>query len=122
MTYKLFVYGTLKKGSGNHHLLSDAEYLGEAYVDKGFGLVVDGLPFLLEDKNGPGCYGELYNVTAEQLRACDRLEGHPTVYFRKEVSTYDLETGHEVKAFVYVYPHKKELRELGGKFKFIRRF
>lgn len=122
MTYKLAVYGTLKRGHGNHHLLSDAKFLGEGYIDKGVGLIVDGLPFLVEDASGPGCYIELYEVTESQLRACDRLEGHPSVYRRKEVSTYELDTGHEVKAFVYIYPHKKELRELGGKFKFIRRF
>lgn len=115
-------YGTLKRGGSNHDLLLGSKYLGEAYIPDGYGLVVDGLPFLVEEETGPGCYVELYEINERTLREVDALEGHPSFYVRKTVSTFDLETGHEVKAFVYIYPHKKELRELGGKFKFIRRF
>ena len=109
-------------GGNNHYYIDGAEFLGEVHAGKGFGLIVDGLPFLVEDTDGPGCSGELYNISARQLADCDKLEGTPNFYFRKEISVYELETGHEIKAFTYVYPHKKELRELGGKLKFVRRF
>jgi gamma-glutamylaminecyclotransferase len=122
LTYKLAVYGTLKRGHNNHHYINGAKYLGEAHLGKGYGLVVDGLPFLVEDKDGPGCYIELYEITEQQLAACDKLEGHPTFYIRRIVSVFELETGHEVKAQCYIYPNKEQLRELGSKLQFTRRY
>lgn len=122
MKYKLATYGTLKRGGHNHYLLKDAKFLGEGYTEKGYGLIVDGLPFLVQDKEGPGCYIELYEINDRELAACDALENHPNFYFRKEITVYDLENNYEHTAYTYIYPHKNELRELGGKLRFIRRF
>lgn len=122
MTYRIAVYGTLKAGHNNHDIIRGAKFIEEGHIGEGYGLVVDGLPFLVEDKDGPGCYVEIYDVSAEQLRACDRLESHPSFYQRKKVTAYGLDTGHPMEVYCYIYPHKKELRKLGVELKFVRRF
>lgn len=102
----LAVYGTLKQGHSNHLLLSSSAYLGECAIPSGYGLFVDGLPFLVEDSNGPGCYGEMYEISKETLRRLDHLEGHPSVYKRTQLNVVDLETGHQRKCWVYIYQGK----------------
>ena len=59
--HRIFVYGTLKRGQPNYHLLTDlskgvAKWLGAAKLEKKYPLVVASqfnVPFLL-DKEGEG--------------------------------------------------------------------
>ena len=59
--HRIFVYGTLKRGQPNHHLLTDsskgaATWLGAAKLEKRYPLVVASqfnIPFLL-DQEGEG--------------------------------------------------------------------
>lgn len=101
--YHLFVYGTLKRGGGNHYYLRHGNFLGEYYTVPGYGLTVTTLPYLLEDEEGPGCWGELYEVDRFTLFDIDNLEGHPTWYKRKEISIINPENQHMVSAQAYIY-------------------
>lgn len=85
----VFVYGTLKRGHGNHVVLSNggASYLGEdttvhkyKFLDLGYYPAVvppakDALDTYIE--------GELYSVN--DLVALDSLEGYPHLFTRKEI-------------------------------------
>lgn len=115
LIYKLFVYGSLKAGNYNHKYLERSNFLGEYYIDKGYGLFKNGLPYLIEHKDGPGCYGELYEVDNFTLSDIDILEGHPNWYKRILTTVFNVETKQPEKAYVYIYQGEKN----GD---FIRRF
>lgn len=82
---KVFVYGTLKEGFGNHNFfLGDAKKLGKAKsVGKWAMIGTDmSFPYLLnrDTKDGMNINGEVYEVTPAELEALDRLEGVPSHY------------------------------------------
>lgn len=80
----LFVYGTLRKGHGNHYLLEDCKQVS-ALASIRADLYLSGrLPMIFE---GDGkTYGEVYEIPDEATwRRLDGLEGHPTWYERREV-------------------------------------
>jgi len=106
LTYKLFAYGSLKSGHRNHDILDNSDYLGEYHAPKGYRLVVNGLPYLLEDHDGEGCYGELYEVKPRVLINCDALEGHPEWYKRTLITVINVETKMKEKAYAYIYQGK----------------
>lgn len=96
-----FVYGTLKKGFGNHWLIEEliskgnAVYLGVARTEKQYPLVCGPfqVPFLVY-KPGRGRYvkGELYRVNDAALAALDVLEGTDRGhYFRLPLELRDVE-------------------------------
>jgi len=80
---KLFVYGTLKKGHRNHHVLGpEARFIGDAIVD---GMTMHkgpGFPYAVFKDNSE-IKGEVYELP--NLVACDRLEGYPHHYLRTSV-------------------------------------
>ncbi len=72
----IFVYGTLRKHEGNHGFLVNAECLAQQCWTHG--LLYDtglGYPGMVADDHGR-VYGELYQVTEEELKAIDGLEGY----------------------------------------------
>lgn len=71
---KLFVYGTLKKGFGNHRLLEGAKFLGEDTIPGGM-ISLGGFPGWLGEGEGY-TKGEVYEIDEEHLHATDRLEGY----------------------------------------------
>lgn len=80
----IFVYGTLKNGFPNHHLLealtqsNDAVFIGPHHTLKPFPLVCGplGIPFLINlPGSGHRVRGELYSVSAKGLPVLDELEG-----------------------------------------------
>lgn len=81
-----FVYGTLRRGFGNHWVMRRAggQFVGEATSQTPFPLVIDGLPYLL-DHPGEGLRveGELYRIPDRGWKILDRLEGHPDFYRRR---------------------------------------
>ncbi len=84
---KVAVYGSLKKGRGNHHILHNAEYLGEIKIEPKFTLVsLGGFPGLVPNGTQE-VKGELYKVDDETMRRLDWLEGHPHFYVREVVNT-----------------------------------
>lgn len=102
-THLLFVYGTLKKGYGNHRLIEKAKLIGKTVLPfkamNGFGFPV--VTFHTEDTPcNKLLIGEVYEIDDEMLMQCDRLEGHPSFYTRIQMPT-DLGT-------VYVYNIQKD--------------
>lgn len=90
MPIRVFVYGTLKQGHGNHRLLAQAKFLGRCAVEGPHRLVsLGGFPGLVEKPNldPHKIVGEVYQVNEDTLQALDFLEGHPRFYERRKVST-----------------------------------
>lgn len=101
---KILVYGTLKQGFHNHHILSKSRLtLKGIFEVPGHRLIESGLPYLIASSNTSPFYGEIYEIDSEEtLKALDQLEGHPTFYKRTyipnlECSVYVLQdrAGHE---------------------------
>ncbi len=115
----LFVYGSLKKGFDNHHLLSKhAKRIGKAITMSKFGMFEDSFgnyPYLIPVPQ-MRIHGELYEIRRKELlEKLDKFEGYPEYYERKKI----LVKTHKgtVRAFVYIQPHtaipkgQKPLRE-----------
>ena len=92
MEHIIAVYGTLKKGFGNHYLIEQAEYLGEDYLPfkaiQGTGFPITEFDFKKIPTTDKYLKVELYKVTdLDQLKSIDALEGHPNWYQRKFINT-----------------------------------
>ena len=104
--YKVFVYGSLKSGFGNHRLLEDsnAEFLGTTYTkDTNFLMFSFGaFPAVVKNEEfGYGAVeGELYLVDQITMFKLDMLEGNGTFYTRELV---ELDDGS--KAWMYLIDH-----------------
>ena len=88
--HTIAVYGTLKKGQGNHeNYLSKAEFLGAGITQDKYPLIIPGLPYLMP-MQGQGHRVEMhvFRVTDEMLADVDQLENHPTWYYRKRVPVH----------------------------------
>lgn len=113
---RVFVYGTLKRGHGNHSLLREAKFIGEALTIKKFRLFDVGFPYAVPSQKGARLKGEVYEVNSpEIMRALDWLEGFPHHYDR-QVITVELESGEKVDAWIYVVktPEGKEIKPING--------
>lgn len=98
--FKVFVYGTLKKGEPNHHWLTRPEngfarFISAGSTDEKFPLVIGtryNIPFLL-DKRGMGhnIRGEIYEVDEVMFGNLDILEEYPNYYDREiqKITTAD---------------------------------
>lgn len=71
----VFVYGTLRRGHGNHRLLKSANFIGEAYV-YGTMAALGGIPAVIELGGKNKVRGEVYGVNDDELKELDRLEGY----------------------------------------------
>ncbi|MBF0192778.1 MAG: gamma-glutamylcyclotransferase [Magnetococcales bacterium] len=77
----VFVYGTLKKGCGNHHWLGDAT---DPILASATGLRMhDGPGYPMAMRGNGVVHGELYWVDQETLDQLDLLEGCPDYYNRQ---------------------------------------
>lgn len=103
---RIFVYGTLKRRHGNHGVLGNSVFLGEAVTkdmvftmfDGGFPFVSDGYP---GDHNG-SIIGELYETSDKRiLDNLDRLEGVPYLYVKRQIDVTTLD-GVAYQATIYV--------------------
>lgn len=87
MRQRVFVYGTLLRGEVNHHLLTQAEYLGSHRTAACFSL------YLLRAYPGAvrggatAIQGEVYGLDHAGLRRLDRLEDYPELYDRQLLAT-----------------------------------
>jgi gamma-glutamylcyclotransferase (GGCT)/AIG2-like uncharacterized protein YtfP len=85
---RVFVYGTLKRGLGNHRLMLDATFLGDATIERlSCWEMGGGLPIAWPISFG-FLRGEVYEVTDEQLQTLDILEQHPEWYERVPMQAY----------------------------------
>uniref|UniRef100_A0A7S3LU12 Gamma-glutamylcyclotransferase family protein n=1 Tax=Palpitomonas bilix TaxID=652834 RepID=A0A7S3LU12_9EUKA len=105
----VFVYGTLKRGFFNHHLLQKegAVYKCDGITAEEYPLRCDKyfVPFLLNDAgSGKKVRGEVYSVTDAVLADLDELEKVPIYYERKVVKVEDAKQNENEAAFdCFVY-------------------
>lgn len=107
---KIFVYGSLKKGFHNHHILDKADFLGKGETVERypmFEVEKEEYPYLLDifHYGAENIVGEVYEVDEKLLKRIDYFEGVPEYYFRKTIQI-KLE-GLVVDAEVYFF---KEIR------------
>lgn len=84
----LFVYGTLKRGLRNHHLMAGQEFLGEVTTEPRYHVVDLGAhPGLIVDAaNGVAVHGEVWGVDQHCLAALDEFEEVPGPFVREAVA------------------------------------
>jgi gamma-glutamylcyclotransferase (GGCT)/AIG2-like uncharacterized protein YtfP len=110
-TIYLAVYGTLKKGFHNHKLLMEAKFIEKGQTKEKYLLTTIGgmpipskknenekfqkfekkhleltpFPYVFENKKEYAIEVEIYEITEEILKHCDKLESVPYFYYRKQV-------------------------------------
>jgi len=87
MKNTIFVYGTLKRGQRNDHLLLDQQFLGTAQTLARYRLYDCGRhPALVPDPgNGVAVRGEVWQVSKETLQKLDEYEGVPDYFSRRPI-------------------------------------
>ncbi len=102
---RVFVYGTLKRGSSNHALLAGQSYAGEAETAPGFDLyALGGYPGMVAAPEGTGVVtGEVWSVDDACLARLDELEGTAEGLYRREaVPLGPPFAGRRVEAYLYL--------------------
>lgn len=83
----VLVYGSLKKGFGNHGCLGDSPMLGTVITPPEYTMYsLGGFPGVVLGGD-TAISGEVYEVTDATLARLDRLEGVPTFYDRHLIDT-----------------------------------
>lgn len=94
---RVFVYGTLRRGEPNHHLLDARMLLRAGRTEPRFTHVSLGALPAMIDGGETAVVAEVYDVDAVALAALDRLEGHARFYRRRPIRLAD---GDEVLAYL----------------------
>ena len=106
----VFIYGTLKRGHGNHCVISDGVFVGQAVTESRFGLYTSGIPFMTDAGlcrygDEPTCiHGEVWQVGDDVMATLDKLEGHPSAYRRRPIGVQV--NGGFITAEAYIWPHQ----------------
>lgn len=110
----LFVYGSLKKGFENEHILKKAKYISKARTVRKFAMYESKrgrYPYLLKHQTLNHINGELYKIPRKELlEKIDIFEGSPDYYEREtiEVKTRSERFLTNKRVFTYFYTNKKE--------------
>ena len=101
---KLFAYGTLRKNFSNNYILAteNAKFLEDDAIENFKMISMQAFPALVKVESGL-VQGEVYEISDNCLKYCDRLEGYPNFYQREIVKT---KNGHDV--WVYYLPFIEE--------------
>lgn len=95
-TYKVFVYGTLKRGYHNHYILENSKFVKDHTLSRKFLMLDSGAyPVLLNADIEYSGYpvGEVYEVDDETMARLDRLEAVGKLYDRKVVDGFFVYVG-----------------------------
>lgn len=88
---RVFVYGSLKQGRGNHSALAGADLLGRCVLRGPYRMLdlhyYPGLVMTSNTKEESLILGEVYRISKGQLDTLDMIEGHPDYYCRHKVQT-----------------------------------
>ncbi len=105
MQQLVFVYGTLRQGQNNHHLLAQSEWLGNYATPPIYSLYdLGAYPAVIEGHSV--LYGEVYRVDDKTLQQLDLLEDVPVTYRREQIETqFGL-------AWIYFYQQGDQLETL----------
>jgi gamma-glutamylaminecyclotransferase len=98
----VFVYGSLKRGFSNHHLIEPARFIGSGRTPPRFDMLdLGGFPGAIHGKHS--MTGEVYEVDPQIMVRLDRLEGNGTLYLRRKFPV-SVE-GRQIQAWIYLYLH-----------------
>ena len=116
-SHHVFVYGSLKKGFGNHRVLkmNDGVLLSDNVMIFGAKMYnVGAFPCItFSDNPSDVVHGELYVVNNNTLKALDMLEGYPDFYDRKQVYIYDEDNpAYQTEAWVYYWADEEQAEGL----------
>lgn len=85
----IFVFGTLRSGQSNHHLMMDANSYGSGCTVENYAMyLTGGYPYVTSSEPRYPIVGELYGVDDETLTMLDKMEGHPRHYRRREIAVH----------------------------------
>jgi gamma-glutamylaminecyclotransferase len=109
--YMVFVYGSLKRGFGNHKLLEGSKFFGiTETVYRNFRMhpLLGSFPAVtVAVDDAFAIMGELYEVDSATMKRLDLLEGNGSMYTRRLVSVYN---GSEiVEAWMYLMSENDRL-------------
>ena len=105
-TTLVFIYGSLKKGFCNHHMMNKAKYKCKAKTSKRYGMFQEtnaNYPYLIKQSNS--CYhhiqGEVYEIDCSTtLKQLDIFEDAPE-YYKRETVDIEIASGTVQKAQIY---------------------
>lgn len=107
----IFVYGTLKSGLRNHHLLSTSRFIKKTKTKPYYKMYSCGsYPCIVECKSGVAVEGEVYEIDENTLRHLDRLEGVPYLYDKDAIM---LEDFHPMTTAYFYQNDVSDLEECG---------
>lgn len=103
---RIFVYGSLMKGFGNHRLLEKSRFICDAKTRPEFKMFsISGAYPGVSAEGSTAIHGELYEVDEETLARLDQLEGHPHFYRRTTIALDCVKgTIEGVRADAYLLP------------------
>jgi gamma-glutamylaminecyclotransferase len=110
---RLFVYGSLKRGFSNSHLMRGARFVTECSTTAGYRLVVyeAGYPALVNAPSSPQhVEGELYELGVNMLAELNAFEGCPDLYQRELVPLVirgQVSSDLRAEAFAYVIDEQR---------------
>lgn len=108
----IFVYGTLRKGHSNNHLLKDACCYGVGSTVANYAMyLVSSFPYVTSSETRYPIIGELYAVDEATLKDLDKMEGHPRHYERRE--TQVTVEGQQYTAWMYFKDPPGHLMQTG---------
>ena len=122
MNNLVFVYGTLRKNLGWHHLLKNSEFISNATTKEKYTMYANSIPYVKESEKLSQIKGEIYLVDKETLKDLDSLENHPNWYFRKEIEVIEDKTQEIKSAWIYFNENPQGEKVLSGDyFTFLRK-
>lgn len=100
----LFVYGTLKRGGTNHHLLRSQHWIADGRTEPRFALYdLSDYPGLVRTTDRPEAItGELWQVDEASLAWLDEFEECGLLFERELIPVYD-DRGRWLRAWAYLY-------------------
>ncbi len=104
MSDLVFVYGTLRRGEANHHLLSGAEFCGLHLTRPRYRMLHLGTYPGVVSGGSTAIEGEVYRVDGRGLVDLDRLEAYPRLYRKGLIPTL------WGRAWIYLYRGSRDHR------------
>ncbi|WP_406657529.1 gamma-glutamylcyclotransferase family protein [Methanolobus sp. ZRKC2] len=101
----VFVYGSLKRGFSNHHLMESSKFICSTRTLEKFAMIdLDSFPGVIKEKKVSPIHGEVYDLDTNTLEQIDAYEGK--WYSREDV---ELEAGLTAQMYFLVkYPRDTE--------------
>jgi gamma-glutamylcyclotransferase (GGCT)/AIG2-like uncharacterized protein YtfP len=86
---RVFVYGSLRQGMGNHGLMGESELIQQdVMMYPGYMVSLGNFPAVMRtNEDLRQIRGEVYDVTKETMSRLDMLEGYPSFYNREQRNT-----------------------------------